>query len=211
MAKSLVCVAAILCLSASAFGKSAESETSAPDTEVKPAAEPKDEPESAVAEDEYGWDAGRVRLEGTAAGSWYSGRQQRGGDVSFRILVDYEIPVREHFTVGPRVMPFMFYNENHAGDNDIYAFGIGFVLRGYVREDCRGFYGELGSMGIAQTDKFEGNSGGCNFMEEIGIGYLFKSDWSLSLKAGHISNAGLADHNSGVNWGSLGVGYSFRR
>ena len=84
-------------------------------------------------------------------------------------------------------------------------------LRGYAKKECRGFYGELGGMGIAQSDKFEGNSGGSNFMEEIGIGYLFKSDLSVSLKAGHISNAGLADDNSGVNWGCLGLGYSFRR
>lgn len=203
----------MLCLIGGACGESEEARTDAPDSEVKPTTKPKDESEPTAndAGDGYGLDAAGFRLEGTAAASWYSGRRQRGGDVSFRILVDYEIPVRPHFTIGPRVMPFMFYNENNAGDNDIYAFGVGFVMRGYVKKECRGFYGELGGMGIAQSDKFEGNSGGCNFMEEIGIGYLFKSDLSVSLKAGHISNAGFADDNSGVNWGCLGLGYSFRR
>jgi hypothetical protein len=159
-----------------------------------------------------GWYAGWLRLEGVGMTAWHSGRHDRNGDLGLRLTLDYEIPVVNHFTISPRVMPLMYYDENNEGDNQIFAAGFGFTMRAYVRKtDYRGFYAELGGMGIFQTCTFEGNDGWFNFMEEVGVGWVFKSDWNTSLKVGHISNADIFDENAGVNFATLGVGYSFGR
>jgi hypothetical protein len=158
-----------------------------------------------------GWRDGWFRLEGAPLAAWDSGHQQRFGDYGVRFTAEYEVPVTKHMTVGPRTMPFMYWNENRDGDSNIFAFGLGVALRGYFKPDeYRGFYGEAGAMIIAQSAEFAGNTGHFNSMEEIGAGFLFNSNWSIAVKAGHISNAELAYRNAGVNWASLSLGYSFR-
>lgn len=187
-------------------------ETTAPSDSSPAASEPPAEPADDAVEPARGWHAGWLRLEGGVMAAWDSGRRSRVDDMAYRVVLDYEVPVTPRVSVGPRVIPFMFWNENKQGNDDIYIAGLGASLRVYRKKDeYRGFFGEVGIMGIAQTNKFEGNSGTFNFMEEIGVGYTFKSDVHANLKIGHISNAGLADHNAGVNWGSIGVGYSFRQ
>ena len=159
-----------------------------------------------------GWDHGWLRVEGTVKAAWKSGHEQRAGDCGLRAVVDYEVPVRKHLTVSPRLIPLMYWDENNAGDNEIFAAGGGISIRGYPRAyEYRGIYGELGAMIIGQTDTFEGSTSYFNFMEEIGVGYVFQSDWNVAFKIGHISNAGLSSENAGVNWASLTLGYSFRR
>ncbi len=159
-----------------------------------------------------GWDKGWLRIEGAAKTAWKSGHEQRAGDVGIRAIVDYEVPVRKHLTVSPRLMPFMYWDENNAGNNEIFAAGAGVSLRGYPKPyEYRKLYAELGGMIIGQTDTFKGNSSHFNFMEEIGVGYVFDSNWNVAFKLGHISNADLGRTNAGVNWASLSLGYSFRR
>jgi len=154
----------------------------------------------------------RVRVELTATTAYHSGHHSRTGDFGLRTNVDYEIPVHKHITVAPRIIPLMYYNENGDGDSTLFAFGIGFVLRGYSNgEEQRGWFGEGGVHLIGQTGKFEGNTGSFNFMEELGFGYMFESGWHAAVKVNHISNAGLANHNSGVNNVGLGIGFSFKR
>ncbi len=154
----------------------------------------------------------RVRVELTTMTGFHSGRRSRSGDYAIRSNVDYEIPIVEHLTIAPRIIPLMYYNENGDGDNNIWAGGIGVVFRGYSNgKEQRGWFGEIGLHGIAQSDKFEGNTGIFNFMEEAGFGYLFKKGWHVAVKTNHISNAGFAANNSGVNNVGIGFGYSFKR
>jgi hypothetical protein len=106
----------------------------------------------------------------------------------------------------------MYYNENGDGDSNFLLFGVGFVVRGYSNaEEQRGWFGEGGVHLFGQTGKFEGNTGSFNFMEELGVGYMFESGVHFAAKINHFSNAGLANHNAGVNSVGLGFGYSFKR
>ena len=57
--------------------------------------------------------------------------------------------------------------------------------------------------------RFDGNSGSVNFFSEGGIGYKFKRDWHVAVKISHISNAGLAGSNAGVNTLGIAFGYTF--
>lgn len=192
-------------------------ENNAPD----PASNPKQgtelvvtsKPNSAPTRAEWrGWDKGWLRIEGSAKTAWQSGFRDRAGDFAIRAIVDYEVPVRKHLTVSPRLMPFMYWDENNAGNNEIFAAGAGVSLRGYPKPyEYRKLYAELGGMVIGQTDTFKGNSSHFNFMEEIGVGYVFDSNWNVAFKVGHISNADLGRTNAGVNWASLSLGYSFHR
>jgi len=152
----------------------------------------------------------RVRLELTTSFGFHSGRHPREGDIALRTNVDYEIPIVEHLTIAPRIVPLMFYSQDN--DNDVWAAGIGVVFRGYSNGvEQRGWYGEVGLHLLGQTNNFEGNSGYANFMEELGVGYQFKKGWHISAKVSHISNAGIALDNAGVNNYGIGFGYSFKR
>lgn len=160
--------------------------------------------------DGLGLDAARWRIELTGSTAYHSGHHSRSGDLGLRSNVDYEIPVLKHMTVAPRIIPLMYYNEGGDGHNTLWIFGFGVVLRGYSNgEEQRGWYGEGGLHLLAQTGRFEGNSGAFNFMEEVGFGYMFKNGVHAAIKVNHISNAGLADHNAGINNIGLGLGYSF--
>lgn len=160
----------------------------------------------------FDWHDGRVKLEVAGLTGLHSGRRHRVGDRAVRTTVEYEIPLVKHLTVGGRVMPFMFWNENGEGEGDIFAFGTGVAFRAYSNgEEFRGWYGEIGSMLIGQTAHFEGNHGTFDFMEEAGAGYMFKSGWHVGAKIQHISNAGLSSKNSGVNGVGFAFGYTFKR
>lgn len=162
--------------------------------------------------DGLGLEHARIRVELTTTTAYHSGHHSRTGDFGLRTNVDYEIPVLKYMTVAPRIIPLMYYNENGDGDSTLFAFGIGVVLRGYSNgEGQRGWFGEAGLHVLGQTGKFEGNTGSFNFMEEIGVGYMFESGWHAALKVSHVSNAGYADHNSGINNVGLGIGFSFKR
>lgn len=178
-----------------------ETETAA----TKAAAEPAES-------DGLGLDHARIRVELTTSTAYHSGHHSRTGDFGLRTNIDYEIPVLKHMTVAPRIIPLMYYNENGDGDGTLFAFGIGVVLRGYSNgEERRGWFGEGGLHVLGQTGKFEGNTGSFNFMEEVGAGYMFKSGWHAAVKVSHISNAGIANHNAGINNVGLGIGFSFKR
>lgn len=207
---------AVLLLASLATGPAfANSDESKGDDARKKKSTLKQTEESDTIEDRSAW-RGRAhawwRVEGTVKTAWKSGHEQRAGDFGLRAIVDYEVPVRKHLSVSPRMMPIMYWDENNAGDNEIFSAGAGVSLRGYPRAyEFRGFYAELGGILMGQTNTHEGSSSYFNFMEEIGVGYVFDSDWNVAFKVGHISNADLHNSNAGVNWASLSVGYSFRR
>ncbi len=209
-----LCLAALVAACVSADAVENEKNAAEPRT-LKLAA---DEPETPAKEaspkssSASRWEQAWFRLEGNALTPWHAGSTERRGDVGLRLTLDYEVPVFKHLTVSPRAIPLMYWEENNDGNNHIVAAGLGFSLRGYFKKhEYRGFYAELAGMGIFQSDTFEDNNGWFNFMEEIGVGYVFKSDWSASAKVGHISNAELFEDNAGVNFFALGVGYSFRK
>ena len=171
--------------------------------------------ESSKADDapqgELGFKAARWRVEMYLGTGTSSGHRSRDGDFHLRTAVDYEIPVLKHMTVAPRLLPLTYINEAGSDGQTLYAFGFGVAVRGYSNGDeQRGWFGEGSLNVLAQTDKFTGNSGTVNFMEELGVGYMFKSRWHLAAKFNHMSNAGLASENAGLNSAGLGVGYTFR-
>ncbi len=166
---------------------------------------------STTTDDGLGCDAARWRVELTATTAYHSGRRSRTGDYALRSNIEYEIPVLKHMTVSPRIIPLMYYNENGKGDSTFWAFGFGVALRGYSKPDQTGWFGEGGIHLLGQTGKFEGNTGSFNFMEEVGVGYMFKNGVSAAVKVNHMSNAGLAEDNAGCNTVGLGLGYRFKR
>ena len=160
---------------------------------------------------DLGWKAGMWRLELSGWTGLHSGRRSRSGDFGFTGSATYEIPMKQHLTVGLRTYPFIVYDQDISGLDTVYALGFGPDMRVYSNgEEHRGFFLELNVGLIVQHGKFNGNSGTFNFLEEIGVGWKFKRDWHVGLKMRHMSNAGLADHNSGVNNVGLAVGYTFK-
>jgi hypothetical protein len=152
----------------------------------------------------------RWRFELTTSTGFHSGTHSRDGDLGLRTNVDYEIPIVEHLTIAPRIIPLFLYHQNHDND-DVWAGGVGVVFRGYSNgKEQRGFFGELGGHVIAQAGKFDGNSGTFNFIDEFGVGYQFKSGWHVTGKVNHISNLGFAEDNASVNHYGLGFGYSLK-
>lgn len=171
------------------------------------------EPEEAEADAKrpFDWREGRIKLEFAAVTGIHSGRRSRTGDIGIRTTVEYEVPALKHLTVGARVMPLLYWNENGDGDNEIFGFGLGNTVRVYSNADeYRGWFGEIGIMIVGQTSRFEGNSGAFNFLTDAGAGYMFKGGWHASAKIQHMSNAGLANKNSGVNGVGFAFGYTFK-
>lgn len=186
--------------------------------EAKPAAEtdrPKPDAKKKPFEDDLYYRGNRLpharwRFELTTTTGFHSGTHSRDGDIGLRTNVDYEIPIVEHLTIAPRIIPLFYYAQNHDHD-DVWAGGAGVVFRGYSNgKEQRGFFGELGGHLIAQVGKFDGNSGTFNFIDELGVGYQFKSGWHVTGKVNHISNLGFAEDNGSVNHYGLGFGYSLK-
>lgn len=167
---------------------------------------------SAVADEPKGldWRNGRVRLELQGMNAFRSGRRSRTGDIGFHFSVAYEMPATPRLTFSARAIPLFYYDAKDSGEDTAVGAGAGMVLRVYqVRDEYRGFFGDISANIIGATGKYDGNSGTFNFMTEVGVGYKFKSPWHVTAKVQHMSNSGLASNNSGVNTLNLGFGYTF--
>ncbi|MCL4218721.1 MAG: acyloxyacyl hydrolase [Candidatus Hydrogenedentes bacterium] len=160
------------------------------------------------------FDDGWWRAEFQAAGGAYSGETSRGGDYYVAASIEYEWPVFARCTLGLRFYPlFLFHEEEDEdyGAGTIYGGAFGIAGRMYRNpEERRGWFAEAGVALLLHSDKFEGNGGNLNFLNEIGVGYKWRNDWHLSVKWEHISNGGTSRPNSGVNTFALAVGKSFR-
>lgn len=167
---------------------------------------------SAAQADEVGWKAGTWRLELSSFAAYRSGRRSRTGDFGFVASAEYEIPLGKRLSIGIKTYPLYFYDQDDSGEDTVYGAGIGPEFRVY-RKDAqrRGFFFEFGSAILATDGRLDGNSGAVNFYNEAGIGYKFKRDWHVTAKISHLSNAGFASNNAGVNTLGLAFGYSFGR
>jgi len=160
--------------------------------------------------DETGWKNGKWRLELSGFAALRSGRRSRTGDFGFVGSAEYEIPLRKRLSIGIKAYPLYFYDQDDSGEDAVLGVGIGPEFRVYAKNAQRkGIFFEIGSALLATTGRFDGNSGALNFLNEAGVGYKFKRDWHITAKFSHISNAGFASHNSGVNSAGIAVGYTF--
>lgn len=155
----------------------------------------------------------------------HQGSQDRKGDYSVNAVVEYEIPATPRATLGLRIMPLFFYDQNGGDDyryfrrifdkdgeggKDVAGAGFGVDARYYqVKDEYRGWFGEGTLSALVNDGKFNGNSSNFNFVTGFGVGYQFKSDWHVQLHYQHISNGSLGDDNSGSNALGFGVGYRF--
>lgn len=160
------------------------------------------------------WEDGRYRLEFQAWNGMRSGRRERDDDFGIVGSIERDFVLREKLTVGLRFIPLFFYDaDDNADDNypetDIAGVGAGLTLRYYPGEAQDGWFFELAESIVGHEEKFNGNSGSVNFMTELGVGYEFTNDIHVSGRWRHLSNAGLADKNSGVNAFGLSIGFSF--
>lgn len=156
--------------------------------------------------------AGRWRLESAVMAGVHSGSRSRKGDINVTASIEYEMPAWKRASFGIRFMPLFLYDEKRDDDDSqtIYGAGLGLMTRIYSNAETRsGFFAEAGASLVGQSDKFEGNSGSANFLTELGVGYQWQAGWHVTVKAQHLSNAGLAEHNSGVNAVGMGVGFTF--
>jgi hypothetical protein len=154
------------------------------------------------------WEDGRLRIEGQAWTGTRSGRRSRSDDFSVVGTVEKEFDLGHRLTVGVRAIPLFYYDE-HRSDEEIWAAGGGVSLRWYTHDAMDGWFVEYSESLVAQSDKFRGNSGSLNFMSEVGLGYEFNNNWHIAAKWRHLSNAGIANRNSGVNGVGVAVGFSF--
>jgi hypothetical protein len=158
------------------------------------------------------WEDGRLRLEGQGWASVRSGRRSRTEDNGIAGAIEKDFPVNEKLSMGIRLIPLFYVEEDDHDEyegNDIWGGGFGLTARYYFEEVHDGWFAEFTESVIGHSDIFNGNSGSANFMSEIGIGYEFDSNWSITAKWRHISNAGFADDNSGVNALGIGIGFAF--
>ena len=191
--RAWVCVG--LCFVAPAISAMAAKDNKEGTSSDQPAPESKSEPENIGApafEKGNRIDQARIRVELTPVAGAFWGIHERDDDFGLRTNIDYEFPIVEHLTISPRLIPIMYYHQAD-GSNSVWATGIGVVFRGYSNgKEQRGVFGEAGLHFIGQSAKFDGNSGSFNFMEEAGIGYMFKTGWHVAAKISHISNASIA-------------------
>jgi lipid A 3-O-deacylase len=59
--------------------------------------------------------------------------------------------------------------------------------------------GKLDVLGTPEEENWKSHGSRFLFRENIAIGYRFNAKWSVALNLNHISNAGLADPNEGMN------------
>ncbi len=132
------------------------------------------------------------------------------GDFGIVGSVEYEIPVVKRLTVGIKTYPFYYFDQDDAGEDTVFGVGVGPALRVYSKgAEHRGFFAEVSGVTLVTVGRFDGNSGSVNFLGEGGVGYKFKRDWHVAAKISHISNAGLAGSNAGVNTLGIAFGYTF--
>jgi hypothetical protein len=161
---------------------------------------------------ELKWEDGRLRIEAQGWSGVRSGRRSRSGDIGVVGTVEKEFALYQKLTVGVRAIPIFIMDESDKDGRDaetIYGVGVGISIRRYLNGVEDGWYAEYNESIIGQSKKFRGNSGNFNFMSEIGIGYEFENDWYVSAKWRHLSNAGIANKNAGVNGVGIGIGFSF--
>lgn len=171
-------------------------------------------PLQSYAEEDGGiaWSEGRLRLELVGYTAFHSGRRSRTGDYGFQGSIEYEIPATRHLAFGPKFSPLFLHDQADSGEDTVFAWALGPQFRWYFkRDEFRGLFFEIGGALLFQAGRLDGNSGSINFIEEFGVGYKFKRPWHAVAKIRHISNAGFADRNAGVNTVAVGFGYTFSR
>ncbi len=171
------------------------------------------------------FEEGMWRLELNSDFGVHQGSKDRSGDFGVIGFVDYEVPATSRATLGLRLMPLFVYTQDeeqdhhrfrdwfHDKDNNddtVWGAGLGLVGRIYqVKDEYRGWYGEVGVTALVHDNEFAGNNSNLNFLSTFGVGYQFKSDWHVQAHYQHISNASLGSRNSGANTLGIGIGYRF--
>jgi hypothetical protein len=168
---------------------------------------------SATAAD-LNFDQGHWQIELSGYAGAYSGKADRTEDSYLTATVDYEFPAFEKVSLALRLRPLFVYSqdENDHGDSDtIWGSGVGLAARIYQhQETMTGWYGEVGAGVLWHSRYFKENSSRVNFTPELAVGYQFPDNgWNISLRAQHLSNAGMGNDNAGVNAVGLAVGYRF--
>jgi hypothetical protein len=168
---------------------------------------------SAAARD-WHFDEGHWQLELSGYGGVYSGKVERSDDAYLTGVVGYEFPAFTRMSLSLRLRPLFVYfqDENKHRDSDtIWGVGAGLAARIYQHQvEMNGWFAELSAGVLWHSRYFEGNNSRVNFMPEVGVGYQFrKSDWSIVLRAQHLSNGGMGSKNAGVNGIGLGIGFRF--
>ena len=80
-----------------------------------------------------------------------------------------------------------------------------FSKRGSIRP-----YIELSSGPIYASKRVPESTSHFNFISQAGAGVFTEHGWMLGFRFGHISNAGYADRNPGINFTALVVGYRLK-
>lgn len=150
----------------------------------------------------------RAEFSGTAVYTNRNG-EERSGDSLYTGSIDYTWPVNTRATLGIRAYPLFVYNQREPNETIVGA-GAGLAARIYKDKDTyQGWYLEGAISLIGHYPKFSGNTGSANLLSEAGVGYQYSENWHVTLKWRHLSNAGIASENTGVNGVALAVGYTF--
>jgi lipid A 3-O-deacylase PagL len=152
---------------------------------------------------------GHWRVELSGATDLPTGSFGNPGDALGFLSVEYEFPVMPYGTLGLRGIPLLYYGQN--GYDDVIGAGLGITARLYhLKNEYRGFFLEGEGHILFHIERFQSNASNINFLTGVGAGYKFKNNWHVVLKYEHVSNAGLASRNAGVDTFGLGIGRSFK-
>jgi len=77
----------------------------------------------------------------------------------------------------------------------------------FGREDALRPYVELSSGPIYANHRVPESTSHFNFISQAGAGVLTARHWMFGIRAGHISNAGYAERNPGINFTEVLLGY----
>lgn len=149
---------------------------------------------------------GRWRLALSGLDVVKSGSHAYNGDPCFTASIEYEFPAYPHGKLGLR-LPLLYL----PAAEGLFGGGFGIATRAYQnKERYDGIFGEVGASVLWLSSDYKDNDSRVNFMLEAGLGYKFPStDWDVSLRYGHLSNANLGHRNAGVNGIGITLGYTF--
>lgn len=155
---------------------------------------------------------GRWRIEIQGMVGTNIGKGDHSDDVYSVLEIEYEMPFAQRWAFGIKAIPAFVMDQNSPqdGDSTIFGAGLGAGFRVYQHKESRhGLFFEAGTVVLLHNPKFEDNGGSVNFFNEFGLGYKWRSDWHVTAKWEHISNASTHDENAGVNAWGVAIGRTF--
>ena len=137
-----------------------------------------------------------------------SSRKEDGADINGEIL--FNMPANQFFSLIGSPRFHLGGSVNSQGDTDLGYFGLTWDFSSDVGVFVEGSFGGAIHDGKLDSYRFDRKSLGSRVLFRISgsVGYQFNEHHSVAVMLDHISNAGLANPNEGMD--NVGIRYGFR-